>query len=82
MALRIRVDLTRCAGYGICALLLGQRIDLDSWGFPLVDPSGVEGRRLSGRARRAAAACPRRALLIEEDLIEEEEAGDVARRAP
>lgn len=67
MSLTVRVDLTRCAGHGICALLLGERIELDSWGFAQVEPDGVDGRRLSRRARRAAAACPRAAIVVEEE---------------
>ncbi len=63
MTVRVRVDGTRCAGHGICALLLPGVVELDPWGFARADPEPVEGRDLA-RARRAAAACPRRAVVL------------------
>lgn len=60
-ALRLVVDPVRCDGHGICALFFSERIDLDAWGFPVVDPSPFDGSR---RARRAVAACPERALSL------------------
>jgi len=60
----IRVDMTKCEGRGICAELLPERITLDDWGYPIVDPTAVHG--LTKRhARRAVAACPVLALLLE-----------------
>jgi len=55
----LRIDRTACTGVGMCARLLPEAIDLDPWGYPIVhadaevDPLEV---------RRAAHACPRRAL--------------------
>lgn len=65
MTFRLKVDMDRCQGHGICALLAGHSIDLDQWGFPVIGieplPEGAQLRR----ARRAVAACPARALQVE-----------------
>jgi ferredoxin len=61
---RLRVDPIRCDGHGLCAQLLPERVTLDDWGFPIVDPAPV-GRDLADHARRAVAACPVLALRLE-----------------
>ena len=63
--LRLRVDPVACDAYGYCAELLPERITRDEWGYPLVDGTPV-GPELVELATRAAAACPRRALLLDE----------------
>ena len=35
--------MTKCAGRGICAELLPERITLDDWGYPIID--GTAGAR-------------------------------------
>ncbi len=65
MKSRLVVDLTRCRGHGICMLVFGDRIELDRWGFPVVDDADLDSARLLRRARRAVAACPAGALRIE-----------------
>lgn len=64
-SLRLVVDLTRCRGHGICMLLCTERIELDEWGFPVVDSADIEASPVLHRARRAAAACPTGALRLE-----------------
>jgi len=59
----LRLDPIRCDGFGICAGLLPERISLDEWGYPLIDPSPIEGH-LIGQARRAVDACPLLALSL------------------
>jgi ferredoxin len=62
----LSVDWARCAGHGVCAAALGERIDLDSWGYP----SGVStrGERIPDSLARAAAlavrSCPAAALRL------------------
>ncbi len=62
--LHVRVDPIACTAHGLCAELLPERVRLDDWGYPIVD-----GRPLTpeivAHARRAAAACPTLALLLE-----------------
>jgi ferredoxin len=64
MNVSVTVDPVRCAGHGLCALLLEERIELDAWGFPKVDPAPVPDGRGARRARQAARACPRQALVL------------------
>ena len=52
MAQVLRLDPIRCDGYGICAVHLPDRITLDEWGYPVIEPGPVPERLLS-RARRA-----------------------------
>jgi ferredoxin len=59
---RLRVDRTACAGHGLCADLLPERISLDEWGFPIL--SGDVPPRLAAHARRAVRACPVLALRL------------------
>jgi ferredoxin len=62
------VDPTACSAYGYCASLLPERIELDDWGFPIVNSQPIEDQHLYGLARRAVATCPRVALtLVEAD---------------
>jgi ferredoxin len=60
----ITVEMDRCAGHGMCLLLLGERVSLDRWGYPVVDTSPMAGRRAARRAARAVRACPQRALRL------------------
>jgi ferredoxin len=61
---RLKVDPIACDGHGLCAQLLPERIALDDWGFPIVDPAPV-GRDLAPHARRAVNACPVLALTLQ-----------------
>jgi ferredoxin len=60
MSRRLAVDWVLCDGYGICAELLPERIRLDPWGYPIIDPDIPE--ELVALARKAVAACPKLAL--------------------
>ena len=60
----MRVDIIACGGRGVCADLLPERIELDDWGYPIVDPAPISGIALE-HARRAVAACPVLALRLE-----------------
>ncbi len=64
MSWRLRVDPITCAGHGLCAELLPEAIDLDDWGFPIIDDGPLPAGLLD-HARRAVAACPTLALLLE-----------------
>ena len=61
----VRVNPITCEAHGLCAELLPERIRLDDWGYPIVDPTPLTaGLRKS--ARRAVAACPTLALLLQD----------------
>ncbi len=64
MTVRVSIDLTRCRGHGMCALLAPETIDLDGWGFARVRTAEVDEPGDARRLRRAAAACPRQAIVV------------------
>jgi len=53
-----------CTGHGMCAELLPEAIELDRWGYPIVPRSDLPDDQI-WHARRAVAACPALALLME-----------------
>ena len=63
---RLRLDAASCTGHGICVLRCPERVALDEWGFPDVDPEPLTTRSERLRARLAVAACPEGALSLEE----------------
>lgn len=66
-SLSLVVDPTACDGHGVCAELLPERIELDPWGYPVVDGQPIP-LGLIEHARRAVTACPKLALhLVERD---------------
>ena len=69
IGLRLRVDPVACDAYGYCAELLPERVTLDEWGSPMVDGTPVVAD-LVELAIRAAADCPRRAILLEEVVVD------------
>ncbi len=61
--LRLAVDRIACDGYGVCAELLPELIDLDDWGYPILAAQPVP-EYLADHARRAVARCPVLALRL------------------
>jgi ferredoxin len=61
----LRVNPIACKAHGLCAELLPERITLDDWGYPIVDPRPIPPE-LEPHARRAVDACPTLALLLRE----------------
>jgi ferredoxin len=55
MSLRLHVDPIACKAHGMCAELVPERIQLDDWGYPMLDDRPLP-RELEQHARRAAAA--------------------------
>jgi ferredoxin len=60
----LRVNPIACEGHGLCAELFPERVRLDDWGYPSVDETPIP-RSLEPHMRRAVAACPTLALLLE-----------------
>jgi ferredoxin len=60
---KLRVNPIACQGHGLCAELFPERIRLDDWGYPIVDPEPIP-KGLTRHARRAVAACPALALAL------------------
>ena len=59
----LRVDPIACDGHGLCAELFPERVELDDWGFPIVDSEPIPPAHAK-HARRAVAECPRHALAL------------------
>lgn len=65
MRLSLKLDMGRCEGHGICAVLAARSIDLDQWGFPVIQPDPLSSEQQTRLVRRAIAACPAGALQLE-----------------
>jgi ferredoxin len=64
MTARLRVNPIACEAHGLCAELFPEWIELDDWGYPIIDDRPIPPEMLD-HARRAADACPTLALLLE-----------------
>jgi ferredoxin len=60
--IRLEVDRIACDGFGMCAELLPEIIELDDWGYPIVH--SLVPKKLLPMARRAVDVCPVLALRI------------------
>lgn len=61
---RLRVDPIACDGTGVCAELFVERVRLDDWGYPIVDPTPIDDSLLA-HAERAVKNCPKMALALD-----------------
>jgi ferredoxin len=61
--MQIRVNPIDCKAHGLCAEVLPEWIELDDWGYPLLDGAELPAH-LVGDARRAARACPALAITL------------------
>ena len=59
----LTVNPIACDGHGICAELLPEMIQLDDWGYPIINSATVP-HHLEALARRAVTACPTLALRL------------------
>jgi ferredoxin len=59
----LRVDPIACTGHGLCAELFPEWIELDEWGYPIIEHGPIP-EELLAHARRAADACPKLALAV------------------
>ena len=57
------VDRIACDGFGMCAELLPELIELDDWGYPIVAAGGIP-EALLDHAKRTVAVCPVLALRL------------------
>jgi len=64
MKLYLRVNPIACAAHGLCAELLPEAVRLDDWGYPIIEPGPLPDS-LVPHARKAVAACPTLALVLE-----------------
>ena len=57
----IQIDWRRCPGHGACSAALGEIIQRDEWGYPVLTTNEVP-EELRSAARLAQATCPAAAL--------------------
>ena len=50
MSFRLVVNPITCVAHGMCAELFPERITLDDWGYPIIDPTPIPPA-LEGHAR-------------------------------
>jgi ferredoxin len=62
----LRLNPITCVAHGLCAELFPERITLDDWGYPIIDPTPIPPE-LEEHARRATDRCPTLALLLERE---------------
>ena len=63
MSSALRLNPIACEAHGLCAELFPERISLDEWGYPIIDPEPIT-QELAEHARRAVEACPTVALAL------------------
>lgn len=64
-ATTLRIDWIACNGYGACVMAAPDIVDLDDWGYPIVDPEQPVPDDLLRQARRAVSDCPMLALSLQ-----------------
>ncbi len=62
--MRLRVNPITCVAHGLCAELFPEWVELDEWGYPIIDDEPIPPA-LQEHARRAADQCPTLALIVE-----------------
>lgn len=60
------VDATKCSGYGNCADVCPSVFDIDDWGYASVLGDGTVPEDDEDSAREAEAACPEKAIAIQD----------------
>lgn len=60
---RLRVDWPECKAHQLCHELLPEVVQLDEWGYPLIDDQPLPDHLIRD-ARRAVVACPTLALRL------------------
>ena len=63
MGERLAIDRIRCDGYGMCAEMFPEGIELDDWGYPIILDDDV-APELREHALRAVRSCPALALRL------------------
>jgi len=60
----LAIDRIKCDGHGVCADLLPEMIELDDWGYPIIN-AGAIPPSVVAHAKRAVSGCPMLALRLQ-----------------
>jgi ferredoxin len=63
--MKVRVDPTKCQGFGACAQECPGVFELDEWGYAQVRAGGAVPDGQEEQAQRAVDACPEHAISSE-----------------
>lgn len=63
--MKARVDAGLCQAHGLCNDICPDAFSLDEWGYAYTDDQPVPAS-LEGAVRQAVAACPERAISVED----------------
>jgi ferredoxin len=66
VTVRVTVNPIDCKAHGVCAEMLPEWVELDEWGYPILEGEELP-EQLVAHARRAAKACPTLAFLVRGD---------------
>jgi ferredoxin len=61
--LQLWIDRTKCDGHRLCAELFPERIRLDDWGYPIIEPGSIPAAQMD-HAQKAVNSCPVLALAL------------------
>lgn len=63
----LKVNPIACDGYGHCHELAPELVNIDEWGYPIIqaEPTPLGNLRALESARYAVRGCPRQALRLE-----------------
>lgn len=62
MSMKLEINPIACTGHGLCADLLPELVEMDEWGYPMINEQVPND--LAVHARRAVNACPTLALRL------------------
>ena len=71
MSEKLLVNPIDCEGHGACAELLPEMINLDEWGYPIVDPRPVPAAWSATPARPSTPARPWRSACCARNALRE-----------
>jgi ferredoxin len=64
--MKVKIDSTKCNGYGVCAGICPAVFKLDEFGFPQLSDGGAVPGAEEARAAKALSECPEHAISLAE----------------
>ena len=60
--MKVKIDSTKCSGYGVCAGICPSVFKLDEFGFPTLSDGGTVPSTEEARVAKAISECPEHAI--------------------